>query len=300
MGAHRNVSESIGWQKPVPRSKFRCVIIKIGTCCGFGRLPCESGLARARLFRPRTRPPRSFENVRQLLAQPLDPPAAETGMLCDFLPQSTDRIRLRQYMARVSHRIPCRLAGGCSCGWIGRSRLHHHSGIKRAGSRRRAAARMGSGNGGRRRLARRWIRVLDRTPRQAADPRRLAHEPLSGGGGEERGVLSPMGTWAVFFARFVPPVRAFVPITAGALGMAPFRFYAVNIPAILLWAPAHVLPGVVAVSALHEYAGIARHTGIGKHYWILLVIGGALITSLAVWLVRRRHAAVTGHGESSG
>ena len=29
------------------------------------------------------------------------------------------------------------------------------------------------------------------------------------------------GTLAVFFARFVPPIRAFVPITAGALGMPP-------------------------------------------------------------------------------
>ena len=63
------------------------------------------------------------------------------------------------------------------------------------------------------------------------------------------------GTLAVFFARFVPPIRAFVPVTAGALDMPPLRFYAVNIPAILLWAPAHVLPGVLAVSALHEYAG---------------------------------------------
>src|ERR1700722_1685550 len=58
------------------------------------------------------------------------------------------------------------------------------------------------------------------------------------------------GVLAVFFARFVPPIRAFVPITAGALGMAPPRFYPVNIAAILLWAPAHVLPGVLAVSAL--------------------------------------------------
>ena len=32
------------------------------------------------------------------------------------------------------------------------------------------------------------------------------------------------GTWAVFFARFVPPIRAFVPLTAGALGMPPPRF----------------------------------------------------------------------------
>ena len=96
------------------------------------------------------------------------------------------------------------------------------------------------------------------------------------------------GILAVFFARFVPPIRAFVPLTAGALDMSPLRFYAVNIPAILLWAPAHVLPGVLAVSALHEYAGVSHHSGIGKHYWILAVITGALVVALAAWAIRRR------------
>jgi membrane protein DedA with SNARE-associated domain len=95
------------------------------------------------------------------------------------------------------------------------------------------------------------------------------------------------GALAVFFGRFVPPIRAFVPITAGALGMRSLRFYAVNIPAVLLWAVAHVLPGVVAVSALHEYAG--SHTGFGKHYWIVAVIGGALIVAFATWMIRRRN-----------
>jgi membrane protein DedA with SNARE-associated domain len=95
------------------------------------------------------------------------------------------------------------------------------------------------------------------------------------------------GALAVFFARFVPPIRAFVPITAGALGMSPPLFYTVNIPAILLWAPAHVLPGVLAVTALHQYAGIPHHTGIGKHYWILAVIGGAAIGALAIWMIHR-------------
>jgi membrane protein DedA with SNARE-associated domain len=96
------------------------------------------------------------------------------------------------------------------------------------------------------------------------------------------------GLLAVFFARFVPPIRAFVPITAGALGMTPLRFYAVNIPAILLWAPAHVLPGVLAISAMHQYAGIPHHTGVGKHYWMLLVAGGAVAVALAAWIIRRR------------
>jgi len=99
------------------------------------------------------------------------------------------------------------------------------------------------------------------------------------------------GTLAVFFARFVPPIRAFVPVTAGALGMPPSRFYPVNIAAILLWAPAHVFPGVLAIHALHEYAGIPRHAGAGKHYWILAVIGGAVIVALATWTIRRRRCA---------
>ena len=96
------------------------------------------------------------------------------------------------------------------------------------------------------------------------------------------------GTLAVFFARFVPPIRAFVPITAGALGMSPPIFYAVNVPAVLLWAPAHVLPGVLAVSALHRYGGLEPHASLAKHYWILAVIVGALIIAIWTWVARRR------------
>ncbi|MBA2398478.1 MAG: DedA family protein [Bradyrhizobium sp.] len=95
------------------------------------------------------------------------------------------------------------------------------------------------------------------------------------------------GALAVFFARFVPPIRAFVPITAGALGMPPLRFYSVNIPAILVWALAHVLPGVLAISALHEYFGLPHHHGT-KHLWVLVVLGGALVIAVAIWIVRRR------------
>lgn len=97
------------------------------------------------------------------------------------------------------------------------------------------------------------------------------------------------GTLAVLFARFIPPIRAFVPLTAGALGMRPLRFYAVNIPAILLWAPVHVFPGVLAVSALEQYGGFAGLGGSAKHYWMPLVLGGSIIIALAVWTIRRRH-----------
>jgi len=96
------------------------------------------------------------------------------------------------------------------------------------------------------------------------------------------------GTWAVFFGRFVPPIRAFVPVTAGALGMAPARFYTVNILAVFLWAPAHVLPGVLAVSALHQYGGMLPHSGYGKHIWIPAVIIVAAIAGLGTWWWHRR------------
>jgi membrane-associated protein len=98
------------------------------------------------------------------------------------------------------------------------------------------------------------------------------------------------GALAVFFARFVAPIRAFVPITAGALGMPPLRFYAVNIPAILLWAPAHVLPGVLAVSLLERYGHLAGLGHTAKHFWMPLVVGGALATALTAWTIRRRNS----------
>ena len=96
------------------------------------------------------------------------------------------------------------------------------------------------------------------------------------------------GALAVFFARFVPPIRAFVPITAGALGTPPLRFYPVNIAAILLWAPAHILPGVLAVSALERAGGLIGLEGTAKHYWMPLVLGGALIVAFVIWIIRRR------------
>lgn len=98
---------------------------------------------------------------------------------------------------------------------------------------------------------------------------------------QSKNFFNRYGTLAVFFARFVAPVRAFVPLTAGALGMPPLQFYAVNIPAIVLWASAHVLPGALAISALHHYGGLPHH--FGKLIWIAAVIIIAAIIGAATW-----------------
>jgi membrane protein DedA with SNARE-associated domain len=67
------------------------------------------------------------------------------------------------------------------------------------------------------------------------------------------------GKAAVLFARFLPPVRAFVPVTAGAMGMTPRQFYPINLVAILLWAPVQVIPGMLAGDAYRHSGAIAGH-----------------------------------------
>lgn len=99
------------------------------------------------------------------------------------------------------------------------------------------------------------------------------------------------GAFAVLLARFVPPVRAFVPIVAGALGMAPWKFYSVNAAAIVAWAMAHTLPGMLAVSALHRYAGFSHRAHVGKHLWIFVAVAGAAVAAMAIAIARRRGRA---------
>ena len=93
------------------------------------------------------------------------------------------------------------------------------------------------------------------------------------------------GALAVFAARFVPPVRAFVPVTAGALGMPPQRFFAMNIPAIGLWACAHVLPGALAGSLWKQYGKQIEH--------MTLPILAIILVIAVVWYVWRRRALIT-------
>ena len=108
---------------------------------------------------------------------------------------------------------------------------------------------------------------------------------------QSEGFFHRYGTLAIFFARFVAPIRAVVPITAGALDVSPPRFYAINVTAIVFWACAHVLPGVFAVELLHRYGGFPHHGGTARHYWMLAVVVGTLLAWLAYWLVRRRREA---------
>src|ERR1700692_3731886 len=98
---------------------------------------------------------------------------------CGFLHRSPDYIRLGTSVACLSDAVPGRPAGGGSGCGLGGSRLDHHLGAERADPRRRAEAWMGAAGRGRGRLVRRRIGFLDRTPRPARNPQRVAVVELS-------------------------------------------------------------------------------------------------------------------------
>lgn len=62
--------------------------------------------------------------------------------------------------------------------------------------------------------------------------------------------IARYGAAGVFLARFTAVVRAFVPLVAGILRMPPRTFYAANVLSAVVWAPAHVFPGVVLAMAV--------------------------------------------------
>ncbi|MCF6197902.1 MAG: VTT domain-containing protein [Hyphomicrobiaceae bacterium] len=66
------------------------------------------------------------------------------------------------------------------------------------------------------------------------------------------------GVKAILIARFLPGLRAIVPVAAGVLGMEPKRFYAANVISAFGWAVLHILPAAglgVAYNTLGAVSG---------------------------------------------
>lgn len=115
------------------------------------------------------------------------------------------------------------------------------------------------------------------------------------------------GAVSILIARFVPVIRSTVPIAAGMLGMGAGRFYAANVASALVWAPAHVLPGVLAGTALAGAGAVSMRLGVAVAALLALVlatlwalrVGGAIgyrwlghgRAALAGWAARRQDLA---------
>lgn len=88
------------------------------------------------------------------------------------------------------------------------------------------------------------------------------------------------GGKSVVFARFIGPVRPFLPAVAGMLDMPAGRFLLVNVLSALVWAPAYLIPGVVFGASLSLAAEVA-----GRLVVLILLIVGLVWFSL--WLIHR-------------
>lgn len=86
------------------------------------------------------------------------------------------------------------------------------------------------------------------------------------------------GARSIFFARFLPGVRAFVPLLAGTLGMQVARFYVVNVISAAIWAPAHILPGMLFGVTFHALGPAAKP--LGALLLTLFVLSWLLVRSL--------------------
>lgn len=88
------------------------------------------------------------------------------------------------------------------------------------------------------------------------------------------------GVASVAIARFAGAMRAFVPLIAGFSHMPRSRFYAVNLLSAAVWAPAHILPGVLFGSSLKMAEAASARLAL------LLILVVALLWA-AVWLANR-------------
>ena len=91
--------------------------------------------------------------------------------------------------------------------------------------------------------------------------------------------VAQYGVASVFLARFTAVVRAFVPLITGILRMSPRQFYAANILSALVWAPAHIFPGVLLVMAL-------RLTSASAEQRTLLLIAGLIVATFIIFATR--------------
>lgn len=91
------------------------------------------------------------------------------------------------------------------------------------------------------------------------------------------------GDKSVFLARFAPGVRAFVPLIAGMLAMPVVRFYTVNVLSALVWAPSHIVPGVLVGATFGMLGTSVKPLAI---LVVVLVVLGWLILRLTQFVVR--------------
>jgi membrane protein DedA with SNARE-associated domain len=83
-------------------------------------------------------------------------------------------------------------------------------------------------------------------------------------------LIAKFGAASVVLARFMAVVRAFVPLIAGILRMSPWQFYSANIISAVIWASAHVFPGIML-------AAVLRLAGASAEQRTIIIVSGIAV-----------------------
>jgi membrane protein DedA with SNARE-associated domain len=108
-----------------------------------------------------------------------------------------------------------------------------------------------------------------------------------------RGLYARHGAWALFFGRFLPGVRAFGLVLAGASGVPLRRFLLADAPAALVSAPLLTWLG-------YRYGGSVLTHVQGSLRWALLGALALALAALALRALRRRRGSPAPSGRGPG
>lgn len=89
------------------------------------------------------------------------------------------------------------------------------------------------------------------------------------------------GAASIFLGRFLGPLQAVVPLTAGATGMGRGRFHTANVLPALIWTPAMLAPGYIAAGGLGPLSAEILGEGSELASWIAAIAvmtSGCLLT----------------------
>jgi membrane protein DedA with SNARE-associated domain len=93
------------------------------------------------------------------------------------------------------------------------------------------------------------------------------------------------GFFAVLIARFIGPLRSFIPTVAGVMGMPQLRFQLANVISAILWFPALLAPGYLATRGIEAIKE-------GQHATVYSIIGMTVVAIVA-WLIIRKRRAIS-------
>lgn len=90
------------------------------------------------------------------------------------------------------------------------------------------------------------------------------------------------GRKSIVMARFAGPLRAFVPLLVGLFQMPRGHFYPVNVLSALLWAPAHILPGVLFGASVSVAEAVSGRLAVIVLLLGVLIWVAVKLTSLSI------------------